>query len=197
MLPNRCVLYLFMRWIIFLSLHFLVFFILILSYAQAEEEWSIKAYDGYSYAAVSGEIQHGDKLIFILDPSDNCERVTNTFSFYTWEDPRDLKQLIDKDIPLKLNGKVGLTARVIAVNPILNGNHIILSLGAFPIKDYIGFLDEFYKKIKKYEIEIVDGLDFKAKKYFDITVNSWKLDYLIPSIQKANRICEQMRHQRI
>ena len=98
---------------------------------------------------------------------------------------------------MKLNGKVGLTARIIAVNPILNGNHIILSLGAFPIKDYIGFLDEFYKKIKKYEIEIVDGEDFKAKKYFDITVNNWKLDYLIPSIQKANRICEQMRHQRI
>ena len=186
-----------MRWIIFLSLHLLIFFILILSRAQAEEEWSIKAYDGYSYAAVSGEIQYGDKLIFILDPSDNCERVTNTFSFYTWEDPRDLKQLIDRDIPLKLNGKVGLTARIIAVNPILNGNHIIFSLGAFPIKDYIGFLDEFYKKIKKYEIEIVDGEDFKAKKYFDITVNNWKLDYLIPSIQKANRICEQMRHQRI
>ena len=124
-------------------------FIFNVSNSHAEEEWSVKAYDGYSYAAVSGEIQYGDKLIFILDPSDNCERVTNTFSFYTWEDPRDLKQLIDKDIPLKLNGKVGLTARVIAVNPILNGNHIILSLGAFPIKDYVGFLDEFYKKIKK------------------------------------------------
>ena len=168
-------------------------FILNVSNSYAEEEWSVKAYDGYSYAAVAGEIQHGDKLIFILDPSDNCERVTNTFSFYSWEDPDDIKQLIDKDIPLKLNGKVGLTARVIAVNPIINGNHIILSLGAFPIKDYIGFLDEFYKKIKKYEIEIVDGENFKAKKYFDITVNNWKLDYLIPSIQKANRLCNQMK----
>jgi len=172
---------------------FLSLFLLNHSYSYAEEEWSVKAYDGYSYAAVAGEIQHGDKLIFILDPSDNCERVTNTFSFYTWEDPKDFKQLINKDIPLKLNGKVGLTARVIAVNPIINGNHIILSLGAFPIKDYIGFLDEFYKKIKKYEIEIVDGENFKAKKYFDITVNNWKLDYLIPSIQKANRLCNQMK----
>ena len=94
---------------------------------------------------------------------------------------------------MKLNGKVGLTARIIAVNPILNGNHIIFSLGAFPIKDYIAFLDEFYKKIKKYEIEIVDGEDFKAKKYFDITVNNWKLNYLVPSIQKANRLCNQMK----
>ena len=179
--------------IVLILFSFLSFFLLNHSYSYAEEEWSVKAYDGFSYAAVAGEIQHGDKLIFILDPSDNCERVTNTFSFYTWENPKDLKRLIDKDIPLKLNGKVGLTARVIAVNPIINGNHIILSLGAFPIKDYIGFLDEFYKKIKKYEIEIVDGENFKAKKYFDITVNNWKLDYLIPSIQKANRLCNQMK----
>jgi len=179
--------------IVLILFSFLSFFLLNHSYSYAEEEWSVKAYDGFSYAAVAGEIQHGDKLIFILDPSDNCERVTNTFSFYTWEDPNDLKKLIDKDIPLKLNGKVGLTARVIAVNPIINGNHIILSLGAFPIKDYIGFLDEFYKKIKKYEIEIIDGENFKAKKYFDITVNNWKLDYLVPSIQKANRLCNQMK----
>lgn len=179
--------------IVLILFSFLSLFSLNHSYSYAEEEWSVKAYDGYSYAAVAGEIQHGDKLIFILDPSDNCERVTNTFSFYTWEDPKDFKQLINKDIPLKLNGKVGLTARVIAVNPIINGNHIILSLGAFPIKDYIGFLDEFYKKIKKYEIEIVDGENFKAKKYFDITVNNWKLDYLVPSIQKANRLCNQMK----
>ena len=41
-------------------------FILNVSNSHAEEEWSVKAYDGYSYAAVSGEIQYGDKLIFIL-----------------------------------------------------------------------------------------------------------------------------------
>ena len=181
------------RLILFFILHLLVFSILIFTHSKAEEEWSVKAYDGYSYAAVSGEIQYGDKLIFILDPSDNCERVTNTFSFYSWEDPDDIKQLIDKDIPLKLNGKVGLTARVIAVNPILNGNHIIFSLGAFPIKDYIAFLDEFYKKIKKYEIEIVDGEDFKAKKYFDITINNWKLGNLLSSINRASKICKEMR----
>ena len=40
---------------------------------------------------------------------------------------------------------------------------------------------------------IVDGEDFKAKKYFDITVNNWKLNYLVPSIQKANRLCNQMK----
>ena len=48
-----------------------------------------------------------------------------------------------------------------------------LSLGSFPIKKYIYFLKEFYDGFEKYEIEIVDGLDFKASKYFDIRSNNW------------------------
>ena len=38
---------------------------------------------------------------------------------------------------------------------------------------------------RKYEIEIVDGIDFKAAKYFDITTNNWKLDKLVPSVLEA------------
>ena len=56
-----------------------------------------------------------------------------------------------------------------------------ISLGAYPIKEYVYFLKEFYDEFQKYEIEIVDGIDFKAAKYFDITTNNWKLDKLVPS----------------
>ena len=180
------------RFLIIVSLHLLVFFILILSYAQAEEEWSITRFDNYSYAAVSGEIQHGDKLIFILNPADNCQKVTNTFSFYTWQNPGDFKQLIDRNIPLKLNGEVDLTAKVLSIDPFLNGNRVVFSLGAYPVKEYTIFLHEFYQELKKYEIEIVDGLNFKANKYFDITVNNWKLENLISSMQEANKICKDI-----
>ena len=48
--------------------------------------------------------------------------------------------------------------------------------------------DEF----KKYEIEIVDGLDFKAAKYFDIQINSWKLDNLVPSVLEDHKKCKQI-----
>ena len=30
--------------------------------------------------------------------------------------------------------------------------------------------------LKKFEIEIIDGIDFKVKKYFDIPINNWKLE---------------------
>ena len=180
--------------IFYISLFFIFLFI---NNVFAVEEWSITEYDGFSYAAVSGEIQHGDKLIFILDPNDNCERVTNTFSFYTWQDPGDFNQLIDRNVPLILNGKAKLTAKVISIKPFLNGNLVIFSLGAYPIKDYIAFLYKFYKEIKKYEIEIVDGLNFEAKKYFDITVNNWKLENLLSSITEANKICKNINKKKI
>ena len=53
-------------------------------------------------------------------------------------------------------------------------------------------LNKFYIEEKKYEIEIVDGIGFKAKKYFDISRNSWKLDKLVPSVLEAYKLCKQI-----
>ena len=53
---------------------------------------------------------------------------------------------------------------------------------------FLKWLDEF----EKYEIRIIDGLDFKAAKYFDIPVNSWKLDKLVPSVLEAHKKCRQI-----
>ena len=100
-------------------------------------------------------------------------------------------QLIDKNIPIKING-VDVTANVISVSPFLMGYRVSFSLGTFPIKEYMHFLKEFYDEFQKYEIEIVDGVDFKASKYFDITTNNWKLDKLVPSVLQANKLCKTL-----
>ena len=180
-----------MRWILFISLHLLVFLIIILSYAEAKEEWTVTRIEDYSYASVSGEIQYNDKFAFILMPEDNCNKITTMFSFYTWNDPGDYRQLIDKHIPIKLNN-IETTAEVINIMQVYDGLKVIFTLGVYPIKDYTYILYNLYKHEKKYEIEIVDGINFKAKKYFDIRVNRWKLENLIPSIDKALKICKEM-----
>jgi hypothetical protein len=159
--------------------------------SYAEEEWIIDRFKDLSYARVSGEITHGDSLNFFISTADDCTKVYNNFTFYTYEKPGDIKQLEDKNIPIKING-LDLTANVISVSPFLMGYRISFSLGKFPIKEYIYFLKEFYDEFGKYEIEIVDGVDFKVAKYFDIPVNSWKLDKLIPSINKAQNQCSQI-----
>ena len=160
--------------------------------AYAEEEWTITKFEKLSYAAVSGEVTHGDTLKFFLRSEDNCAKVWNTFTFYTYEKPGDIHQLLDRNIPIKLNGEVELTAKVVLVKPFLMGYRVAFSLGEFPVKEYIHFLHEFYQEEKKYEIEIVDGLNFQAKKYFDITANNWKLDNLIPKMLEANKVCKEI-----
>ena len=183
-----------MRWISFLFLRLFVFFIVLLfSNAYAEEEWTITKFDKLINAAVSGEVTHGDTLNFFIRSEDNCEKVWNTFSFYTYEKPGDIKQLLHKNVPIKINGKE-LSAKVITVNPFLMGYRVSFSLGEFPVKEYTYFLKEFYDEFQKYEIEIIDGLNFKASKYFDININNWKLDNLVPSVLEASKQCKQINH---
>ena len=178
------------RLAIFISLHLFLFLIVIAYQAQAEEEeWTIDRYETLSFARVSGEVTHGDNLNFWIRTQDNCEKVYNTFTVYTYEKPGDIKQLLNKNIPIKLNG-ANITASVQDISPFLMGYRVHLSLGSYPVKEYVYFLKEFYDEFQKYEIEIVDGIDFKAAKYFDITTNNWKLDKLVPSVLEASKLCK-------
>ena len=180
------------RFAIFISLHLFLFLLVIAYQAQADdEEWTIDKHETLSYARVSGEVTHGDNLNFWIRAQDNCDRVYNTFTVYTYEKPGDIKQLLNKNIPIKLNG-ADITASVQDIAPFLMGYRVHLSLGSYPIKEYIYFLKEFYDEFQKYEIQIVDGLDFKAAKYFDIQINSWKLDKLVPSVLEAHKKCKQI-----
>ncbi len=182
------------RVLLIISLHLFLFLIVFAYQAQAkEEEWIIDRFKDLSFARVSGEVIHGDSLNFFISTEDNCTKVHNNFTFYTYEKPGDIKQLVDRNIPIKLNGE-DLTAKVISVSPFLMGYRVAFSLGKFPIKEYVYFLNEFYEEFQKFEIEIVDGIDFKVDKYFDITANNWKLDKLVPSLLEANKICKNIKN---
>ena len=183
------------RFAIFISLH-LFLFLLVIAYQAQSSEWTIDRYKTLSFARVSGEVTHGDNLNFWIRSEDNCEKVYNTFTVYTYEKPGDIKQLLNKNIPIKINGE-DITASVQDISPFLMGYRVHLSLGSYPIKEYVYFLKEFYDEFQKYEIEIVDGLDFKADRYFDIRNNSWKLDELVPSVLKANELCNEFSHKKL
>ena len=167
---------------------------LILNYKNlsiASEKWSVNKYKSVTYAQVAGEVQHGDTLGFFIPVNSNCDKVWNIFSFLTFENNDNMEQILDKHLPIKLNG-IELTAKVESLNRFSHGYQVIFSLGVFPIKEYIYFLNEFYAEQKKYEIEIIDGINFKAKKYFDIQVNNWKLENLVESVSKANKMCREI-----
>ena len=185
------------RFFIFISLHLFLFLLVIAYQAQAqthiqEEEWSIEKLDSMSYARVSGEVIHGDNLNFFIQSGHDCEKVWNNFTFVTYKDPGDIKQLLNKHIPITINGEE-LTAEVESISPFLSmGWRVLFTIGVYPIKEYINHLNNFYTEEKKFEIEIIDGIGFKADKYFDIPVNSWKLEKLVPSVLEAYKLCKQI-----
>ena len=183
------------RVLLIILLHLSLFFLVFAYQAQASE-WTIDKYKTLTFARVSGEVTHGDNLNFWIRAEDDCAKVYNTFTVYTYEKPGDIKQLLHKNIPIKLNGE-DLTARVQDISPFLMGYRVHLSLGSYPIKEYIYFLNEFYEEFQKYEIEIVDGLNFSAVKYFDIRKNNWKLDKLVPSVLEANKLCKQLSQEKL
>ena len=180
------------HYIFYLSIIFI--FSLLINYknlSKADKKWAIKKFKKLTYAKVSGEIQHGDALSFFILAEDNCNKIWNTFTFLTFERPGDIKQLLHKHLPIKLNG-LDLTAKVEDIKSFSRGYKVMFSLGVFPIREYVYFLNEFYTEEKKYEIEIVDGINFKAEKYFDIRLNNWKLENLVVSISKANKLCKEI-----
>ena len=183
------------RFAILIFLHLFLFLIIIAYQAQASE-WHIDKHETLSFARVSGEVTHGDNLNFWIRAEDDCETVYNTFTVYTYEEPGDIKQLLNKHIPIKING-AEVTASVQDISPFLMGYRVHLSLGSYPIREYIYFLKEFYDEFQKYEIEIIDGLNFTAAKYFDIRNNSWKLDKLVPSVLEANKLCREFSHKKL
>ena len=183
--------------LLIISVHVFLFLVLFAYHAQAaDEEWTIDRLETLSFARVSGEVTHGDNLNFWIRTQDNCQTVYNTFTVYTYEKPGDIKQLLNKNIPIKING-AEITASVQDIAPFLMGYRVHLSLGSYPIKEYIYFLKEFYDEFQKYEIEIVDGLNFTAAKYFDIRSNNWKLDKLVPSVLEANKLCREFSHKKL
>ena len=182
------------RVLLIILLHLSLFFIVFAYHAQAEEDemWTIDKYESLTYARVYGEVIHGDSLNFFIQSKDNCEKVWHNFTFYTYEQPGDIKQLLNRNIPIKINEEE-VTAYVGHIQPFLMGYRVLLYLGSFPIKEYIYKLNNFYIEEQRFEIEIIDGIDFKASKYFDISINRWNLDKLVPSVLEAHRKCKQIK----
>ena len=183
------------RVLLIILLHLPIFFIVFAYQAQAEEDemWTIDRYESLIFARVYGEVIHGDSLNFFIRSNDSCEKVWNNFTFYTYEQPGDIKQLLHKHIPIKINEEK-VTAYVDHIQPFLMGYRVLLSLGSFPIKEYIYKLNNFYIEEQRFEIEIIDGINFKASKYFDILINRWNLDKLVPSVLEAHKRCKQIKN---
>ena len=169
-----------------------IFYILILILvpinAQADDKWDFAKLDGvFSYGALAGKITHGDKLRFIMR-KDQCDMVQHVFTFYTYQKPTDIFQLKGQKIPMQINDVSGFEVKAFMVRPFLMGYLVWFSLGTWPVDTLASAL----KELDSYEIKIVDGHGFKAKKYFDITFNNWELDGVVDAFQRIKGNCIEL-----
>ena len=175
---------------VFLTLFLIIvwtFLILAPLNAYAEEEWTITKFGKLSYAAVSGEVTHGDKLRFIMRKN-HCDTVQHVVTFYTYQKPDDISQLNGQKIPVQINDVSGFKIKAFMVRPFLMGYQVWFSLGTWPVDTLASAL----KELDRYEIKIVDGYGFKAKKYFDITFNNWELDDVGNAFQRIKSNCIEL-----
>ncbi len=155
--------------------------------ARADEKWDFAKLEGFSYGALAGEVTHGDKLRFIMRKN-HCDTVQHVVTFYTYQKPDDIYQLKGQKIPVHINDVSGYEINAFMVRPFLMGYQVWFSLGSWPVDTLATALKEF----DSYEIKIVDGHGFKAKKYFDITVNNWELDNVGDAFQRIKSNCLEL-----
>ena len=176
-----------MRLFLFFFFHLFIFLILITSYSYAEDKWSFEKLDGFNYGALAGEVTHGDKLRFIMR-KDHCDTVQHVVTFYTYQKPTDISQLNGQKIPVQINDVSGFKIKAFMVRPFLMGYQVWFSLGTWSVDTLASALKEF----DSYEIKIVDGHGFKAKKYFDIVANNWKLKDVSDAFQRIKSNCMEL-----
>ena len=172
--------------LLFITIYWL-FLILAPLNARADEKWDFAKLDGFTYGALAGEVTHGDKLRFIMR-KDHCDTVQHVVTFYTYQKPDDIYQLKGQKIPVQINDVSGYEINAFMVRPFLMGYQVWFSLGSWPVDTLATALKEF----DSYEIKIVDGHGFKAKKYFDITFNNWELDGVGDAFQRIKNNCIEL-----
>ena len=180
------------RFLIIVSAHLILFLLIIAYQAQASEDgWTINDDKDYIYLTKNGDVIYGDKLIFSMDYND-CDKLYHLFTFLTTKAPDDIHQFSNKKIPITLND-IELSAEVIYIQPILNNRAywVMFELGEYETEKYVRLLSKFFKKNKRYEIALADGLNFEVEKYFDITRNSWRLDKFSEKFAETYKRCKE------
>tara|TARA_Y100001970_G_scaffold228978_1_gene283850 strand:- start:3384 stop:3962 length:579 start_codon:yes stop_codon:yes gene_type:complete len=183
-----------MRLSLFFFLHLVALGILLLihPHAKAEDvEWNVHDFGNYVVAAVPGNVIHGDKLRFFIRKSD-CSKVGMIFSFSTTRDNKNINDLQNQDLPIRINklDEFSSSARVITVHPLPAMTIVMMQFKGFHnIDDLISGLMKLYNHQKEFSITLIKNDHYNPEDHFDILDNKWKLEELPQNIKKAQRMC--------
>ena len=179
--------------LLIVSVHLFLFLVLFAYHAQADEDqWYVEEFDTFVVTAKNGEITHGDKLRFFINKGD-CSRMGILFTFSTMKNKKNLDNLQNQTLPIKINGHtINDGAKVILVQPLFGGSMNIVMMqapGLKSIENMISSIMDWYNQDNFFGIQLVSNQVFNPEDYFDITDNNWKMDGLPEKISEAQSIC--------
>ena len=182
-----------MRLSLFFFLHLVAFVILLIVHPHAkaeDDEWDIDDFGNFIVAAIPGEVIHGDKLRFFIKKTD-CFKVGMLFSFSTTKNVKNIQDLQNTDLPIKINKWEDLrAARVVTVHPMYGMTVVMMQTEGFhDLDEFVNSLMKMYENEKQFSIKLAASEKYNPDTYFDILDNNWKLDLLPYKIKKAQKMC--------
>ena len=196
------------RLLIFFVIHILAITLIINTYSEASENpWDIRSMSNGQTILVlkTGNVTYGDTLMLVLENNNGkCNRIQESFNFYTTTKNIQIKAIEGKNIPVKFN-EHELFAKASYVFPFLLGHRVMFSMGSYEVNEYLDYM----LKYETYSVTIVDEdlsarvmqphliKNFKASDYFDVPNNSWDLKGLEEAIEKAQKLCLEYKESKI
>ena len=196
------------RLLIFFVVHILAITLIINTYSEASEGvWDVRSMrNGQTILVLkTGNVTYGDTLMLVLENKNGkCEKIQESFTFYTTTKNTGVKAIEGKNIPIKFNEQE-LYAKASYVFPFLLGHRVMFSMGSYEVNEYLDYM----LKYETYAITIVDEnlpariiqphliKNFKAADYFDVPNNSWDLKGVKEAIGKAQKLCLEYKESKI
>jgi hypothetical protein len=164
--------------------------------SEKVDDWEIEFF-GETMIMVTkpGRITHGDRLMFRLNPKENCDQAEMITSFYSVERNPNFMGLKGKvigfefavDEPNVVDKEDSTTTAggtVVAASSFLAGHRATLTFGYLPVDYWKLWMDG-----KTASLTMLEGNGIVPEAYFDITNNNWGLDGFVEKINKASEIC--------
>ena len=160
------------------------------------ESWEIEFFsDTMIMVSMPGQVTHGDRLSFRLNPKADCDQAEMITSFYSVERNPNFVGLKDKVIGFnfavdehnvlnKADSTTSAGGSVVAASPFLAGHRALMSFGFLPVEYWRRWMDG-----KSASLVMQEANGIVPEAYFDITNNSWALDGFAKTISKASEIC--------
>jgi len=160
------------------------------------DSWKIEFFgETMIMVTMPGRITHGDRLMFRLNPKEDCDQAEMITSFYSTANSPNFPRLKGKVIGFEFavnepnvvdpeDSTTTAGGTVVSVSPFLFGHRATLTFGYLPVDYWKLWMDG-----KTASLAMLEGNGIVPGAFFDITDNSWGLDGFVEKISKASEIC--------